>query len=56
MDGLMLGLYVLSLGTCCICLWLWYELDTAREHIANLRSRVMSQDDRLEQLERKQRR
>lgn len=55
MDELMLGLYVLSLVACCLCLWFWYQLETMRDYVRELRTRIVYMDDRLEQVERRRR-
>ena len=55
METLILGLYVLSLIACCACLWLWYELEGMKDYVNDLRTRIMSVDDRLETVERKKR-
>ena len=55
MDHLIVGLYVLSLLACCVCLWLWYELESLKDYISSLRYRIASLEERIEELERKRR-
>jgi hypothetical protein len=55
MEQLVLGLYVLSLLSCCVCLWFWYEMETLKEHITELWTRANAADSRLRELEKKKR-
>lgn len=55
MEHLILGLYVLSLLACCVCLWLWYEVDTYKDYLRDLRLRLAGMEQRLEELEKKRR-
>ena len=55
MEQLVLGLYVLSLLSCCVCLWFWYELESMKDHIKELWSRANSAESQLRELEKKKR-
>lgn len=55
MDELVIGLYVLSLVACCVCLWLWYEIDSTRDHMRAIHLRAAGLEQRVEELERKRR-
>lgn len=55
MEHLIIGLYVLSLLACCVCLWFWYELENYKDYTASLRYRIASLEERVEQLEKKRR-
>lgn len=53
MDALVTGLYVISLVACCLCLWLWYEIETLKEYIKSLRDRIVDMEQRVDEVERK---
>lgn len=55
MEQLVLGLYALSLVACCVCLWFWYELESMKDYVNELRARLMAMDDRLDSVEKKRR-
>lgn len=55
MEDLILGLYVLSLLACVVCLWFWYKLESHKEHVLTLRNRMASLDSRIEELEKRRR-
>lgn len=55
MEHLIIGLYVLSLLACCVCLWLWYEIETYKDYIRHLRLRIADMEGRIESLEIKRR-
>ena len=55
MEDLVLGLYVLSLIACCVCLWFWYELESMKEHTRELWTRATTAENRLSELEKKKR-
>lgn len=55
MDTLTTGLYVLTLIACCVCLWLWYEIDGYKDYMRHLRLKMAGLEDRIEELERKRR-
>lgn len=55
MEHLIIGLYVLSLLACVICLWFWYELEAHKDHVSTLHHRVSALDARVEELEKRRR-
>lgn len=55
MEHLIMGLYVLSLLACCVCLWFWYELESYKDYAASLRYKLASLEQRLEELEKRRR-
>ena len=55
MEHLILGLYVLSLLACMVCLWFWYELESHKDHVIYLRQKLQGLDDRIQSLEQKRR-
>ena len=55
MDALVTGLYVISLFACCLCLWLWYEIETYQEYVKSLRLRILDMEQRVDEVERKKR-
>lgn len=40
MEHLVLGLYVLSLLCCLICLWFWWELESDKEQMIQLHQKL----------------
>ena len=55
MDTLTTGLYVLTLIACCVCLWLWYEIEGLKDYIGSLRGRMASMEDQITELSSKRR-
>ena len=55
MEHLIIGLYVLSLLACVICLWFWYELESSKDYMASLRYRIANLEERVEELEKRRR-
>lgn len=55
MEELVIGLYVLSLLACCVCLWLWYELESHKDHVKSLRHHISDFGKRIEELEKRKR-
>ena len=55
MDHLTTGLYVLTLIACCLCLWLWYEIEAYKDYIRHLRLKIAAMEQRIEALETKRR-
>ena len=51
MDHLVTALYALSLLACCVGLWLWYEVETHKDHLRQLRLQLGGMEDRIQELE-----
>jgi len=50
MEHLVIGLYVLSLLSCCLCLWFWWELESAKEQQRRLDEHMRGIISRLDDL------
>lgn len=55
MENLILGLYVLSLIACCLCLWFWYELEHNKAYICYLKNEIDDLAQQLKELATKRR-
>ena len=55
MDDLVIGLYFLSLISCCLCLWFWYELESTKEDLRSISNRTYQVIKTLESLEKRRR-
>ena len=55
MENLVVGLYFLALLSCCLCLWFWYELETAKQDMRRVHERLASMINRMRDLEQRRR-
>jgi hypothetical protein len=55
MEDIIMGVYVLSLLACSVCLWFWYELEGHKQNAIAMYGRITMLEQRIRELERKRR-